>query len=238
MTDPAAREREVTEILDQWDWVDGACLVGGYAVSAYGKPRYSRDLDFVIPEPSKGPTEERLADIGFSVRPLRKPDRPDAFHDSITLKRGLVSIDLMIGHVQDRQTKVDVPGDWIASRFREMRLILITGSTRQPVRVCRPEALWVLKLLAGRNQDLADLFAISSEPVNVPEIRELLAKVGNEALRRKFKDEARRLRSDRIFFDSQSARFSRASSEAARSTWTHFKRRFSEIVFPGEEPVA
>lgn len=237
MTDPAAREREVTEILDDWDWVDGTCLVGGYAVSAYGKPRYSRDLDFVIPESNKELTKDRLVENGFSIRPLLRPDRPDAFHDSITLERGLVSIDLMIGHVQDKRTEVNVPGDWITSHFRETRLILITGSTRQPVRVCRPEALWVLKLVAGRNQDLADLFAISSETVNVEEIRTFLGKVENDALRSRFRDEARRLRSDRIFNESESARFSRTSSESARSAWIHFKRRFSEIVFPGEEPM-
>lgn len=66
MTDPAAREREVTEILDEWDWVDGACLVGGYAVSAYGKPRYSRDLDFVM---SMGVVNSPVLGVHFSPLP-------------------------------------------------------------------------------------------------------------------------------------------------------------------------
>lgn len=85
--------------------------MGGYAVSAYGKLRYSRDLDFVIPESNKERTKDRLVENGFSIRPLLRPDRPDAFHDSITLECGLVSIDLMIGHVQDKRTEVNVPGD-------------------------------------------------------------------------------------------------------------------------------
>lgn len=89
MTDPASREREVTAILDGWRWDDGACLIGGYAVSAYGRPRHSRDLDFVIPAASKERTLARLAELGFTVKPLHKPGRPVASRDSMTLRRGL-----------------------------------------------------------------------------------------------------------------------------------------------------
>ena len=220
----------MTAILDGWDWSDGACLVGGYAVSAYGRPRYSRDLDFVIPASSKEKALGHLDEIGFSIRPLRKPDRPDAFRDSITLKRGPVSIDLMIGHVKDKGTQISVSQEWISSRPREMRLILITGSTQEKVRVCRPEALWVLKLIPGRNQDLGDLFAIASEPVEVKEIRDFLAGVRNQALKARFEDEAKRLGSERIFAESQSARFLPSSSETAQLSWARFKRRFLEIT--------
>jgi hypothetical protein len=230
VTDPASREREATAILDGWNWSNGACLIGGYAVSAYGKPRHSRDLDFVIPATSRDDAVEYLAELGFVIRPLRKPERPDAFLDSITLRRGQVSIDLYIGYVKDKQTQISVPEEWISSNHRQMRLILITGSTRGQVRVCRPEALWVLKLIPGRNQDLGDLFAISSEPVDVGEIRNFLDGVRNDVLKRRLMDESRRLDSDRIFAESQSARFLATSSESARKSWSLFKRRFTEIV--------
>jgi len=220
----------VTAILDGWDWSDGACLVGGYAVSAYGRPRYSRDLDFVIPASSKERTLGHLDEIGFSVRPLRKPDRLNAFRDSITLKRDNISVDLMIGYVKDKSTQVSVSQEWISSRFREMRLILITGSTQENVRVCRPEALWVLKLIAGRNQDLGDLFAIGSEPIDVKEIRDFLAGVGSPALKARFEDEAKRLRSERIYAESLSARFLPTLSDTAKPSWARFKRRFLEIT--------
>jgi hypothetical protein len=93
-----------------------------------------------------------------------------------------------------------------------MRLLLLTGSTHRPVRVCRPEALWVLKILFGRNQDLGDLFALSSEAVDLGEVRGILRQVMNPALRERLEDEAPRLGSRGIYADSQGGRFLRSSS--------------------------
>lgn len=47
--DPADRERKVLSLLDAWPWELGGVLIGGYAITAYGKPRYSDDVDIVIP---------------------------------------------------------------------------------------------------------------------------------------------------------------------------------------------
>jgi hypothetical protein len=230
LTDPASREREVTEILGAWNWDDGACLVGGYAVSAYGKPRYSRDLDFVIPTAGKESALRQLAEIGFLLRPPHNPQRAGAFLDAVTLERGRVSIDLMVGYVRDRETKVVVPQEWIVARKREIRLVLLTGSTNGTVRVCRPEALWALKIVAGRDQDLADLFAICSEPIDIDETRDFLRTVGNVALRARIADERLRLDSGKILSESLSARFLPSSTDSARKSWVRFKRLFTEIV--------
>jgi hypothetical protein len=230
LTGPADREREVTAVLDAWDRREGECLIGGYAVSAYGKPRYSRDLDFVIPTESTVRARGRLEELGFSVRPGRRPGRPDALPDVLTLYRGPLSVDLMIGQVRDRGTQVIVPSQWISSRYREMRLLLLTGSTQRPVRVCRPEALWVLKIIAGRNQDLGDLYALSTEAVDLGEVRGILCQVMNPALRERLGDEAHRLEPRKIYADSQAERFLRSSSGTAQRTWEEFKRRFSEVI--------
>lgn len=136
----------------------------------------------------------------------------------------------MVGYVRDRETGIVVPGGWISSGYREMRLILITGSTQQSVRVCRPEALWVLKLIAGRNQDLGDPFAISGEPTDNGEVRRFLAEVTNPALQKRLEDEASRLESNRIFAESLSARLLPTSSESARRSWDQFKRRFVQLT--------
>lgn len=230
MIDPVAREHEAIQILDEWKWNEEACLIGGYAISAYGRPRHSRDLDFVIPATGEDSVLGHLKDVGFLVRPLRKPERSDAFRDSKTLRRGDVSIDVFLGYVRDKNTRISVPEHWIAQRSREMRLVLLTGSTRKAVRVCRPEALWVLKLIAGRDQDLADLFAISAEPINTPEIREFFAEVSNRALVDRFIDEESRLESEKIFSDSLSARFLSKSADADRRSWNRFKTLFSQVV--------
>lgn len=230
MTDPAVRELQVIQILDAWDWRNGSCLIGGYAASAYGRPRYSRDLDFVVPSASRDRVLEQMEGMGFEFRPLRKPQRPDAFRDSRTLHRGDVSIDVMIGQVRDKETQVSVPGSWISAGSRDMRLILLSGSTQKPVRVCRPEALWALKLISGRDQDLGDLFAISTEPVDTREIRTLLAQVKNRALEDRFKDEEARLNTSKIFADSMSSRFLASSGDTARRSWDRFRRMFLEMV--------
>jgi hypothetical protein len=227
LTDKAAREREAIEILEDWDWSDGSCIIGGYAVSAYGRPRYSRDLDFVIPTASSEDVLGHLGELGFAVRAIRKPDRPDAFRDSLRLERGPLAIDLMIGYVRDRDTGASVSWQWITNGARKMRLILLTGSTRNLVTVVRPEVLWTLKVIAGRNQDLGDLFAISSEAINVEEIREFLAKMDTPALREKVKDESLRLGSDRILMESMSARFLPSSSDNAKKSWARFLRLFA-----------
>jgi hypothetical protein len=116
LTDPAARELEALAILDQWDWSSGGCLIGGYAVSAYGRPRHSRDLDFVIPSGGRSIALAHLADFGFTERPLGKPKPAKAFRDAMTLRRGGVSIDMFFNQVKDRETKVSIAERWISSR--------------------------------------------------------------------------------------------------------------------------
>lgn len=230
MTDPAAREREIGEILDAWDWSRGDCLIGGYAVAAYGKPRYSRDLDFLIGKEREGTVLEYLHSLGFRLRPVHRPHRKDVFLDAPSLKRGDVSIDLMVGYVKDKRTQVVLPGRWLSDRARERRLILVTHSTNKPIHVCRPEALWALKLLAGRDQDLSDLFAIAEEPVSVPEVTEFLATIRNSALDARLEDEGHRLRTKKIFADSLSARFLPIDSVSARALWNRFVHLFSRIT--------
>lgn len=46
--DEAAREREVADLLDRWPWERGGVIIGGYAIAAFGAPRYSTDIDVVV----------------------------------------------------------------------------------------------------------------------------------------------------------------------------------------------
>ncbi len=47
--DPTIREKAVASLLDEWPWDLGGVIIGGYVSAAYGKPRYSNDIDVVIP---------------------------------------------------------------------------------------------------------------------------------------------------------------------------------------------
>ncbi|MHB1708063.1 MAG: hypothetical protein ACYCT2_01115 [Thermoplasmataceae archaeon] len=59
--DPVNRERKVLGLLDAWPWELGGVLIGGYAIAAYGRPRYSDDVDIVIPKAALG----KLKDFRF-----------------------------------------------------------------------------------------------------------------------------------------------------------------------------
>ena len=65
MTDQATRESAVIALLEEWPWKLGPTVIGGYAIAAYGAPRYSDDVDFVIPEDARGASEAWLRENGL-----------------------------------------------------------------------------------------------------------------------------------------------------------------------------
>jgi hypothetical protein len=67
LVDVAARERAVLSFLDEWPWETGGVLIGGYAISAYGPPRYSVDVDVVIPATSASTVRSWLRTAGFEL---------------------------------------------------------------------------------------------------------------------------------------------------------------------------
>lgn len=65
-TDPGHREHKVIALLDEWPWNLGGVVIGGYSLSAYGKPRYSSDVDIVIPSSSSDAVKDWLHRSGMS----------------------------------------------------------------------------------------------------------------------------------------------------------------------------
>jgi hypothetical protein len=123
LTSQIEREAQAVELLDGWAWEGGGCLIGGYAVAAYGQPRFSQDLDFVLPEGSKGKVIKWLETHDFRVRRPINPGR--GFRGSTRLMRGDFSIDLMFGYVRDRDTGTRIEEEWISARARHARLTLL-----------------------------------------------------------------------------------------------------------------
>jgi len=233
VTDTGERERFVTALLDSWPWELGGCLVGGYAVAAYGKPRYSRDADFVIPEAAREPITNWVIARGLMTRAARGTDGNPIFDDARNFESKEASIDMMFGRVRDRETRVSIPEREISTNSRKVRLELITGSTETPITVCRPEALWALKLVAARDQDLSDLFAISEEPTEFGQVWEILERHQTPQLVSRLKQVPIRLQSRKIFLDALSARSMRTQGQAASlKQW----ERFVRIVEPLRRP--
>lgn len=229
MIDPASRERAVASLLEKWPWLLGSTLIGGYALAAYGAARYSVDVDFVIPEKARKPIERWLADQGFARRSRRPVKGKQAFEATSRLVNGDVTLDLLIGFVMDRDARVKVPEPWIAMRARHARLDLQRASISRKVPVARPEALWALKLQAGREQDLTDLFSILATPVKSDEVRALFQSLRTAALDAKLARVKSRVEDPKLYNDSRS-RMSLKDTDATRKLWERFKYRVAAMI--------
>lgn len=109
LIDAAEREIAVAEVMDSWPWRLGGAIIGGYAVAAYGPPRYSDDLDIVLPVSALEPTLQWLSDQSFE-----EVNVPVDFVQNYTGKVGRwrrddVTIDVLPGVVRDRNANVDIP---------------------------------------------------------------------------------------------------------------------------------
>lgn len=173
--DAELREGEATAFLEQFPTGFGGILIGGYAISAYGRPRFSVDVDLVLPSDQEGPVTRWLTAEHIDASSTLATQSGRHNLSKLRITRGKLSGDLYFGGLRARSTGSEVPYSWISKNPRPLRLTLTTTRLVRPTLVARPEALWVLKLIAGRSQDITDLFAIASETINTEEIRKKLS---------------------------------------------------------------
>ena len=233
MVDVAERERAVLAVLDSWPWDVGGVLIGGDAISAYGPPRYSVDVDVVISAESARRIRSWLRMVGFERTSHAMPN-PQNYEGQVDRFRSdEVTLDLLAGAVRDREAMVDIPEKWISRNRRWMRLETLSGKTTRPIPIARPEARWALKLQSGRDLDLTDLFAISDLPVDVDEVRRLFVQLATDSLTRKFRSVRLKLNERRLFEDSLSRRqLGRPDRPRNIRRWQHFISRVESIVDP------
>ena len=231
--DPVQRESDVANFLETIQGRADSVLIGGYAVSAYGPPRFSADVDIVLAQSEFGPVRRWLSEEGFSARiSMGSEIDPDALR-KLRAVRGDVSSDLYFGGVRARESGAEVPYDWLEERPRSMRLRLRTLTTRKEIRVVRPEALWVLKLIAGRSQDISDLFAIREQPISADDVTGMLASLATPSLQSTFDRVSRLLESSVLYSDSLS-RWGLGSPDLPRNRaeWRAFKERAATFLSP------
>lgn len=235
MPDPAVREQATAELLDAWPWDLGGAIIGGYAVAAYGAPRYSDDLDIVVPVAALEPLVGWLEDDNKFDKEQVPADLMQNYAGKVgRWARGELTVDLLPGVVRDREAQVDIPESWITRDPRRVRLVLLDASTRAEVPVVRPEAFWALKLQAGRPRDLGDLLSIQDEPMDTEEVQELFASLWCDTLTSKLHRVVASLDNDNVYHDtlSQRARGSPNRQENQRD-WTAFKRNVRACIPSG-----
>jgi hypothetical protein len=233
LTDVDAREQAVLSLLDRWPWSIGGVIIGGYATLAYGPPRYSDDVDVVIPFLAAPRVREWLKSEGLSLSKRSVPN-PENFDGQVErYRRSPITLDLLADAVRDRDAKVDIPERWISKDAVRQRLVTISGRTTVEVPVARPAALWALKLQAGRPRDLSDLFAISDTPFNANEVESLFHKLTSKSLVAKLTTVRSRVRSPRLYADSLSRRQLGMPSEPSnRRKWERFVSTVDRIIQP------
>lgn len=225
----ATREKKIIALLNAWPWKTGGTLIGGYAIAAYGDPRYSKDADIVIPTLLQSTFEDFLREQGFK---LEESDNHLLTHfEGIAprYRKDEATIDLLIGYVRDRRANIEIPETWISRNVKKIPLKTRTGGTAVSVSVARPEALWALKLQAGREQDLIDLYAILDEPLEIDEIVSLFRDLRSGTMIKKLSEAAVKVSSEKLFEDAMS-RLRKKRTEENRNRWDFFIKRISLIV--------
>ncbi len=226
MIDADERERQVVQLLETWPSRLSGVLVGGYAVAAYGTPRYSVDVDIVVPSAS---SEDWIAWLAAHHLISKSANRVSLLGETpVAVQRWgyrNITLDLMIGGVRDRDSGVTIPEEWLLQGPSLTRLELLSGPLVRPVSAVRIEGLWATKLLAGRPHDLTDLFSVMGQKVDLVEVRELFERYSGAAAKSKFRFVLDRTRDPKTYVDTLSRLMQgRPESQANRIRWDRFTK--------------
>src|SRR6266545_4050292 len=163
------RERAAFALLRRFRGAE-AVLVGGYAVSAYGLPRFSLDLDFVVPASAlpgirgllKSADLTRIRNWEGGAVFAGRAERWSRGEEAVPL-----AVDLLIDGVLDRVSGASHP---YASVRRGARRLIVRGL--DPSSEAR--ALVALKLEAGRRVDLRDLAVLAGTDLDLERVATLV----------------------------------------------------------------
>lgn len=158
------RESEIFTTLRSVQAVD-AVLIGGYAVNAYARARYSVDCDVVVPFLESDRIQSILSDCGFQLKTRSITGGPYAgsfMGFEKPLATGFaVTFDVLVDEVLDRRTRASFSSEWIRKHSGIRRLSAKTYPDSLALQVVNADALVVMKLVAGRVSDFRDVFMLA-----------------------------------------------------------------------------
>lgn len=157
------REKEIFNTLKELENCNFV-IIGGYAVNAYALPRFSVDCDIVIKDNDESRIiEKKLLKIGYN-KILQKKELPYsgyfARYEKKLENNFLVSVDVLIKEVIDRNTKTRFSADWI---FDNSSKLILKGKTiieELKLRIINIDALLVMKIISCRPTDIRDVFML------------------------------------------------------------------------------
>lgn len=170
----ALRERELYNALKGWNIPD-AVVIGGYAASARSIPRYSHDIDLLLPRSRLPAAQAHLAAAELSLT-KEFPEVEQNYGGMFQQWSGgatKVTIELLIGSVQDRRFQVPLPYALLADRAEPL---LIRGVSISPLTmpVACPEALIAMKIQPLRHKDLGDICCLAHGPIDEKHLKHVM----------------------------------------------------------------
>ena len=166
--DFSEREKTCFDFLHTLDKEDSYVVIGGYAVSSFGFPRFSVDLDFVILNEERSSFHQLLAVAGFM---LSKEKLDLAYSGAFERhEKGLVSIDLLINAVQSRQTEYSYQFSYIYKNSEIRELSGWDPSNKARIRIAKKEMLIALKIHSMRDSDKRDIIMLCYKTPDVTAI--------------------------------------------------------------------
>lgn len=143
-------------------------IIGGYAVTSYGFPRFSVDLDIVISESGLSFFKKLLSDNDFEFTIGKKDLSYSGKFERY--EKDLVSVNLLINGVQSRQTGYLYPFQYI---FKNSQIRETSGwdlSNKVKVRIAKKEMLIALKIHSMRMADTRDIIMLCYKKPNIQSI--------------------------------------------------------------------
>jgi hypothetical protein len=166
--DFSAREKLCFDILNLLEKNESYVVIGGYAVSSYGFPRFSIDLDFVIPETNLSFFHQLMLQEGFS----KSKEKSDLAYSGKfeRYEKDLVSIDLLINTVESRQTGYAYPFSYVYSNSEIRQVSGWDPFHKARVKVATREMLIALKIHSLRDADKRDVIMLCYQPPEVSSV--------------------------------------------------------------------
>lgn len=156
------REKEIFETLKHIRKLNFV-VVGGYAVNAYTLPRFSVDCDIVVlNNEDSGKIEKELLKFGYKESKSEAETPYSSFkrYEKEIEKGFIVSMDILIKEVLDRQTNSTFSAEWV---FKNSKIRSLKGKTiieELKLRIINPDALFVMKMITCRLTDIRDVFLL------------------------------------------------------------------------------
>lgn len=173
------REKEIFETLKHIKKLNFV-VVGGYAVNAYTLPRFSVDCDIVVlNNDDSEKIEKELVKLGYKESKTEAETPCNGsfkrYEKEIT-KDFIVSMDILIKEVLDRQTNSTFSAEWV---FENSKIRSLKGKTiieELKLRIINLDALFVMKMITCRLTDIRDIFLLVSSIKDKTWIREEVSK--------------------------------------------------------------